>query len=212
MSGPRADLPVWDWPVRAFHWLLLALVIGQFVTAKLGGNWMIWHSRIGFCVLGLVLFRIVWGFVGGRNARFANFLRGPNAIMASFKGEWSGEGHNPLGALSVVAMLALLAFQAVSGLFANDDILLDGPYANVIGKELSDTITKYHKLSSKLLIGLVALHIAAIVFYAAVKKQNLVGPMIHGGKSSQPAVPGPAWLAPVLIALVAGVVALIVRR
>ncbi len=207
---------VWDWPIRVFHWVLVLAVITLFVTGKLGGNWLEWHKRAGFLVIGLIVFRLLWGFVGGYHARFANFVRGPKAILDYIRGK-SGEsaGHNPLGALSVLAMLAVLAFQAGSGLFANDDIMLEGPYASLVGKEVSDALTRLHKLNSWLIVGLVSLHIAAIAFYFFRKKTNLIMPMLTGRKvmpAAPPATNPPAWLALPLIVLVAGIVYLLVKR
>lgn len=182
---------VWDLPVRLFHWLLVAAIIGLFVTGKLGGNWMEWHKLIGFFTLGLVAFRILWGLVGSEYARFASFVRGPGAILAYLRGSLSGGGvagakpylgHNPLGALSVLALLAVVLFQAVSGLFADDDILMRGPYANAVSGAISAQLTKLHKLNADLILVLVGLHLAAIAFYFFVKKENLVKPMLNGRK------------------------------
>ena len=126
--APRT-IEVWDWPVRLFHWLLLALVVGSVVSVKIGGGAMVWHGRFGQAILGLVVFRVVWGLIGSRTARFASFVRGPRAIADYLAGRWRGVGHNPLGALSVLAMLAVIGFQAATGLFAYDDIAFRGPMA-----------------------------------------------------------------------------------
>jgi len=219
MNSPETNLRpqlIWDWPIRVFHWSLVLAVTILFVTGKLGGNWMEWHKRTGYLVIGLIIFRVVWGFVGGHHARFANFVRGPKDIMDYVRDKvGAGAGHNPLGALSVIAMLAVLAFQAGSGLFANDDIMLEGPYASMVGKEMSDWLTKLHKLNSNIILGLVGLHIAAIAFYFFRKKTNLIMPMLTGKKmlpSSVPVNERPAWLAPAIIFLVAGAVYLLVYR
>ena len=208
---------VWDLPVRLFHWLLVLLVVILFVTGKLGGNWLEWHRRAGFSVLGLVTFRILWGFVGSHHARFAKFMRGPKAVLeyaksAKHKNSPQYAGHNPLGALSVVAMVVALLAQAVLGLFSNDDLMLDGPYASLVSKATSDLLTKLHKLNADLLLILIGLHLAAIAFAYFYKKENLLKPMITGKKSlptsaveaahSQPQ-PRPAWLAWVIGACVA---------
>lgn len=175
-----ARVLVWDLPTRLFHWSLVVLVVAAFVTAKIGGNAMVWHGRIGLAVIGLLVFRIVWGFVGSTYARFAQFVRGPAAIFAYLRGEWRGLGHNPIGALSVLGLLGVLALQAATGLFANDDIAFEGYLATLVGSELSTRITGIHMLFEKLLMALVALHIGAIIFYAHAKKQNLVKPMLTG--------------------------------
>lgn len=175
---------IWDLPTRLFHWSLAALVVFSIVTAHVGGAWIDWHFRSGYAVLALVAFRIAWGFVGGRHARFASFLRGPSGVSAALRGEPAPTaGHNPLGGLSVVAMLALVGAQAVGGLFANDDIASEGPLVRLVSKATSDTITTLHRINEKLILALVVLHVAAIVFYLWRKRTNLVRPMITGDKS-----------------------------
>ena len=179
-AGAPRRAYVWDLPTRLFHWSLVTLVASAFVTAKIGGSAMVWHGRLGLAILGLLVFRIVWGFAGSTYARFAQFVRGPAAILAYLRGEWQGLGHNPFGALSVLALLGVLSLQAATGLFANDDIAYSGYLAPLAGSELSEKITRIHHLLEKLLILLVALHIGAIVFYARVKRHNLVKPMLTG--------------------------------
>lgn len=171
---------VWDLPVRLFHWLLVALVAGAFVSAKIGGNAMVWHGRFGLAIVGLVVFRLVWGFVGSTHARFLNFVRGPAAIRDYLQGRWQGAGHNPLGALSVLALLGLVSLQAGTGLFANDDIAFQGYLYPLVGADLSGRLTGLHKALEILMIVLVAAHVGAIGFYARVKGHNLVKPMITG--------------------------------
>jgi cytochrome b len=182
MTSPAVRVPVWDIAVRASHWLGVAAVIAAFVTAKIGGNLMVWHGRAGLAVLGLVVFRVVWGFVGSTHARFADFVRGPAAVRAYLRGEWSGVGHNPLGALAVVSLLTLFFVQATTGLFANDDIAFQGYLYPLVDEAVSGRLTGLHKLFEPLLIGLVAVHVVAIGYYLRVKKTNLVKPMITGWK------------------------------
>jgi cytochrome b len=171
---------VWDLPLRLFHWSLVAAVAAAFITAQIGGNAMIWHGRAGVAVVGLLVFRIVWGFIGSTHARFASFVRGPATIRAYLSGQWQGIGHNPLGALSVLILLSLVLAQAASGLFANDDIAYQGYLYPLVGADLSERITGIHKLFEPLLITLVALHVGAIAFYVKVKRTNLTIPMITG--------------------------------
>ena len=160
MSDPR-KVRIWDLPTRVFHWLLAACVIGAFVTIKAGGLWTEYHMLFGYAVLGLILFRIVWGFVGSSHARFARFVRGPRTIAAYLRGTMPRTpGHNPLGALSVIAMILLLGYQAVTGLFANDDIFTEGPLAGLVGKDLSDRLTGLHKLDELPILILVGLHVS----------------------------------------------------
>jgi len=181
-----ARIKLWDLPTRIFHWLLVVLVAGAVVTGKIGGNAIVWHGRIGLAILALLAFRLVWGFVGPTPARFASFFPTPAAVAAYLRGRWHGIGHNPLGALSVFAMLAFLCVQVGTGLFANDDIAFRGPLFELVSKESSDTLVGYHRLSINVLIGLIVLHIGAIAFYAHLKKQNLVSTMIDGWKTVEP--------------------------
>jgi cytochrome b len=146
---------------------------------------MVWHGRFGLGVLGLLVFRIVWGFVGSTYARFTQFVRGPSAIKAYLRGDWKGEGHNPLGALSVLGLLGILSLLVATGLFANDDIAFEGPLYSLVGKDLSDRIVGIHRLIEPVIILLVIAHLGAIMFYAHVKKDNLVKPMVRGWKESE---------------------------
>jgi cytochrome b len=174
---------VWDLPTRLFHWLLVAGIAAAVITGELGGNLIDWHGRAGLFVLGLVTFRLVWGFVGSSTARFASFVRGPAAIKAYLRGEWRGIGHNPLGALAVLGLLLLTAAQVGTGLFANDDIAFQGPLADLVSKEWSDQSRALHALVFNGLAGLVLLHVAAIIFYVRVKRQDLLKPMLTGWKA-----------------------------
>lgn len=194
---------VWDLPTRLFHWSLALLVVAAIVTGKAGGNLMDWHGRIGLAIVGLVAFRLVWGLLGSTYARFASFFPTPARLAAYLRGEWRQPGHNPLGALSVFALLALIAFQVGSGLVANDDIAFRGPLFELAGKALSDRLTGLHKDSTNLLFALIALHVAAIVWYARVRRENLVKPMLTGWQETPHGRPatggGPAALAVALI-------------
>jgi cytochrome b len=174
---------LWDLPTRLFHWLLVAGVAAAVITGEIGGNLIDWHGRAGLFILGLVTFRLVWGFVGSSTARFASFVRGPAAIKAYLRGEWRGIGHNPLGALAVLGLLLLTAAQVGTGLFANDDIAFQGPLADLVSKEWSDKSRALHALVFNGLLGLAALHVAAIVFYVRVKRQDLLKPMLTGWKT-----------------------------
>lgn len=173
---------VWDLPTRLFHWLLVVAVVGLVVSGKVGGNLIDWHGKIGLLVLGLVVFRLVWGIVGSTYARFCQFFPTPAKIATYLKGGWQAPGHNPLGAFSVFALLGVLIFQLLTGLVANDDIAFVGPLYDLVGRDLSNLATGWHHLSVNVLIALVVLHLAAIMFYAHVKKDNLVKPMVRGWK------------------------------
>lgn len=185
---------VWDLPTRLFHWVLVLLVVFSIVSAKIGGNWLDWHMRSGYCILALVLFRIMWGFAGSHHARFANFVRPPSAIVSYLRGMRDGSaaaqaGHNPLGALSVVAVLLVLLLQASSGLFANDSIASEGPLAKLVSSASSDLLTRVHKINQYVIFALIALHLAAIAYYYFAKRENLVVPMFTGDKSGATFVP-----------------------
>ncbi|MBF6650829.1 cytochrome b/b6 domain-containing protein [Methylobacter sp. BlB1] len=202
----KETVHIWDWPLRLFHWLLVIAVVGAYVTGKLGGDLTDWHGRIGGLILGLLIFRIIWGFVGTTHARFVNFFPTFGRLAAYFKGNWHGIGHNPVGALSVLALLAVLTVLAATGLFANDDIAFEGPLFSLIDKSLSDKLSGIHALALDVLMGLLALHLAAIAFHQLVKKNNLVLPMLTGRKqvhkaqaSSIPAVGALRFLMTVVI-------------
>ncbi|CAL92707.1 cytochrome b/b6 domain-containing protein [Azoarcus olearius] len=173
---------VWDLPTRLFHWLLLALVVAAFVTGMIGGNFIVWHGWLGIAISGLLAFRLTWGLVGSTYARFAHFVPGPQRILAYLRGHWRGVGHNPLGALSVLALLGVLAFQVGSGLVANDDIAFSGPLAPLVSEEVGAWLTGLHRQNIWVILALVGLHVGAIVFYVRAKKDNLVKPMITGMK------------------------------
>jgi cytochrome b len=183
---------IWDLPTRLFHWLLAVCVAGSLVSVQLGGNAIAWHFRFGYAILALVLFRVIWGWVGPRYARFASFPPDPAAAIASLRGApHDGAGHNPLGAFSVYALLAALAFQAASGLFANDSIMWDGPLKNLVSSETSDRITTLHRLNRFVLLGLIGLHLAAIAWHALRLRERLVRPMIDGDRRYPPGAPLP---------------------
>ena len=182
---------LWDWPLRVFHWSLLTAVATAIVTGELGGDWMVWHGRAGITIVGLLAFRLVWGLVGSSTARFAHFAPTPRKILAYLKGQWRGAGHNPLGALSVFALLGVLSFQAGSGLVSNDDIAFTGPLASLISDELSHTLTNRHRQVAYVLFVLLGLHIVAIAFYAQFKKDKLVRPMVTGWKDIPADLPKP---------------------
>jgi cytochrome b len=180
---------IWDLPTRLFHWLLAASVVALVVTAKVGGNAMVWHFRLGYLVLALVTFRLVWGLVGGRWSRFTSFLPSPARLLAYLRGNARPQdkaGHNPLGALSVVALLGVTAAQVGSGLFTDDEIAFAGPLTRFVSGEVVSQFTTYHKaVGQYLLMALVALHLLAIAYYTLVRKERLVRPMVQGDKQLQ---------------------------
>ncbi|MBK1706623.1 cytochrome b/b6 domain-containing protein [Halochromatium glycolicum] len=200
-------IKVWDLPTRVFHWTLFLAVVAAILTGLQGGNWMVWHERIGLLILGLLVFRLIWGVLGSTYARFAEFFPTPGKVSAYLRGYWRGEGHNPLGALSIFALLLVLLFQAMSGLFANDDIAFDGPLRDLVSGDLSRTLTGLHRQGLWVILVLVSLHILAALFYTFVRRNNLISPMITGWKPAPPdgsgapsARGGPLWA--LLLALV----------
>jgi cytochrome b len=178
---------VWDAPTRLFHWALTVCVVSAVITAQIGGAAMDWHFKIGYTILTLLLFRLIWGLVGGYWSRFRTFLYRPAQILAHIKGQKDqqpGLGHNPLGALSVFALLGFLALQLVSGLFSDDEISASGPLATFVSSTWVANATYYHAEIGKLiLIALVILHVLAICLYFLKKRENLVRPMITGDKT-----------------------------
>lgn len=183
-SAPRR-IRVWDLPTRLFHWSLVAAVSVAVISGEIGGDWMELHGRAGLAIVGLVTFRLVWGFVGSTYARFRTFAPTAASLRAYLRGRWKGQGHNPLGALSVFALLALLAAQAGTGLFGNDDIAFTGPLAALVDEALSNRLTGLHKQLAYVLLGLLALHVVAIVAYLRLKKDNLIKPMVTGWKEAR---------------------------
>ena len=207
---------VWDLPTRLFHWLLALAVAGSVVSAKIGGVAMVWHFRFGYAVLILVGFRVLWGLVGGRWSRFASFIYPPATLWRYLRGQVAAQpglevGHSPTGALSVFALLAIVAVQLGTGLVADDEIAHQGPLIRYVSSDHALLATSWHKTWGQwLVLGLVALHIVAIVFYLVKKRVNLVRPMLSGDKQLPPGTPASAdgthqrLLALVLLALCLG--------
>jgi len=178
-------MKVWDLPVRLFHWAIVVLIFCAWATQEY--NYMEWHVWIGTTILALLVFRVVWGFVGSDTARFAGFLRSPVAVLGHLahlgRREPDGEiGHNAAGGWMVLLMLALIGVQAGTGLFANDDANTEGPLMHLVDKDRSDWLSHIHSLNFKLIEAVIVLHVVAVAAYAVLKRQNLVRPMITGVK------------------------------
>lgn len=211
---------VWDAPTRLVHWLLVLLLPAAYVTAELG--WTELHMQLGYAVLALFLFRVVWGFVGSDTARFSRFLAGPAAVLRHLATLRTREpdlqvGHNPAGGWMVLLVLLLIGVEVGSGLGANDGLgVFAGPLAGHISERASDLLTVVHSLNIDVLIAVVAVHVAAIVLYAALKGQNLVRPMITGKKRLPAATRAPRLASPLLalavLALAAAVTVLVATR
>jgi len=213
---------VWDISVRVFHWLLVALIVVSFTTAQIGGNAMRIHEFSGFSILTLVLFRVLWGIFGSTYARFSDFLRHPRQAIEYAKSLRRGQppfyaGHNPLGGWMIVALLLCLLVQTGTGLFANDDVMTEGPLFDWVSKRTSDILSRFHEINFYVLLALITLHVAAALYYLWAKRENLILPLFTGRKQVRQAqaVPeahgGPLWLALLLLAVCAVGVYLLVR-
>ena len=215
-AGATGSVPVWDLPVRLFHWALVLLIVLSYAAIKLGQ--IDRHMLLGKLILALILFRILWGFAGGEHARFASFLKGPGTTIGYFLDLLRGKarrylGHNPMGAWSALGLILLIGLQAVAGLFATDDIMTDGPLKHLVSDATSARLTTLHKYGENVLMALILLHLLAVLFYVAVKKDNLIAAMVTGRKEvgmGDPTGPigrgGSVVLALVLLALSIAVV------
>jgi cytochrome b len=173
---------VWDLPTRLFHWLLVGLIGFSWWSAET--RRMDWHQLSGLAVCGLLAFRVLWGFLGASTARFSQFVRGPRAVWAYLRGRTpSTIGHNPLGGWSVIALLLALGAQVVSGLFAVDiDGIESGPLSYHVDFEQGRLAAQIHATSFNLLLGLIGLHVLAVLFYLVARRRNLIGAMITGSR------------------------------
>ncbi len=190
-QGEIKAVPVWDIPVRLFHWTLVLLIAFSWLSSEM--DWMTWHMYSGYTILTLILFRILWGFAGSTHARFSDFIYGPRALIGYIKTLPSRTaakfaGHNPLGGISVVLILLCVLTQAGTGLFANDDIINEGPLVKHVTKELSDWLTTIHKYNFNVLLALIGVHITAVLYYLFWKSENLIKPMFTGRKLLLPGV------------------------
>lgn len=186
-------LRIWDLPTRLFHWALVVCVVGLVITGNVGGNAMVWHFRLGYAVLTLLVFRGVWGFVGGHWSRWAQMSWRPGQVWAYLQGQLSPQklaGHNPLGAWSIVAMLFFLGFQVATGLISDDEIANAGPLTTWVSGAWVSWATSWHKQWGKLaVLALVVVHLAALAWYRYAKQQALVPAMLHGHKTLTVEVP-----------------------
>jgi cytochrome b len=195
-------------PVRLVHWLLAALIAFCWWSAEY--EHLDWHFWSGYAVLMLLIFRLLWGFVGSSTARFATFIRGPRALAAYLKGKWRGIGHTPLGALSVVALLLLTAVDVGLGLVAiDDDGLYEGPLAQFVSVDTAERATGLHDTLFNWLLGLIILHLCAILYYRLFRGKRLVSPMITGraalDTAAKPMKPGKWWAALLCLAIAIGI-------
>ena len=188
MNDSPAAIRIWDLPTRLFHWLLVALIALQYATAKFGFLDMEWHFRFGYATLALILFRVSWGLFGSQTSRFAEFVRGPAAVVRHARAMFSTNpqvsiGHNPLGGWSVLILLLCMLLQILSGLFASDGIDTDGPFVDRVSGSTSKLLTRIHDWNQDILLILIALHVLAIVLHWVSHNDNLVAPMISGRRA-----------------------------
>lgn len=218
-EAPPAPLPartvrIWDLPIRLFHWSIVILIPALWWTHEIGRLEL--HIQLGEVMLGLILFRLIWGVIGGSTARFAGFLKGPGAILDYARGR-AGEvfGHNPLGGWSAFLMIVLLAVEVVLGLFVTDeDGLNSGSLSHLLSYDGARDVAEWHETLFYILLGFIALHVAAIFFYLLVKRDNLIAPMVSGVRSApesgEALVAAPAWRFLLAAATAAGVTLAIV--
>ena len=206
---------VWDWPTRLFHWTLAALIVALVITGNLGGNAMVWHFRCGYGVLSLLIFRIMWGFCGGHWSLWRQLTCTPSLVrqyltpsVSHTSSHTSFLGHNPLGSLSIIAILGLLGLQVTTGLFSDDEIANSGPLVRFVSESTVSLATRWHKGYGKtIILSLVAIHLLAILWYFIQKKENLTRAMLTGNKTAEATAlsskDGPAnWLLALVCLLV----------
>lgn len=196
-ATPVVPVRVWDLPTRLFHLLLLSGVVALVVSGQIGGDLIVWHMRLGLAVGALLLFRLVWGLVGGRWSRWSRIVRGPFTVWRYLRGRTGPEdgleiGHNPLGGWSVLAMMGVLLAQVGSGLVADDEIASTGPLYRYVSGDTALAATAWHTGDGKrLLLGLIALHVLAVVAHQW-RGHALIGPMLGGDRWLPAGTPGSA--------------------
>ena len=184
---PLRKVRVWDLPTRLFHWALVVLVAFSWWSGEQGYDWMPWHFWSGYGVLTLLVFRFFWGFAGSGTARFASFIKGPQAGLHHLKellrpGRTGDVGHNPMGGWMVLLLFALLLIQTVTGLFAEDSNMNAGPLLLLVSEDVSRTLAEIHEVVANLILGAIILHVLAVLAYLLIKRDNLIGPMFTGDK------------------------------
>lgn len=194
-SHSVARIRIWDLPTRVFHVLLILCIVGLIITGEVGGDAMRFHFLLGYAVLTLVFFRLVWGLVGGHWSRFIHFVPKPSSLTTYLRALRSQQvsphaGHNPLGALSVLAMLCILLLQVFSGFMSDDEISNSGPWTALVSSNWVEWATQYHsEVGKALLLSLIGLHVFAVLFYKYMKKDDLISPMLHGDKNMPEGTP-----------------------
>jgi cytochrome b len=178
---------VWDLPIRLFHWILVFCIVGSIISVNIGGNAIEWHAYFGYSILVLLLFRVIWGFIGSTHARFASFFPSREGLLNYLSGKSPRVlGHNPLGAISVFALLLVLSVQVFTGLFVDDEIAFQGPLSKYVPNVIVSLFSEIHEANQVLIYTLVAIHIAAILYYRKFKGEDLIKPMLSGDKEIDP--------------------------
>lgn len=203
MTGKKL---IWDLPVRIFHWLLVILIGWTWYAVEINDD-LETHMLLGYCILTLVVFRIAWGFIGTRYARFGSFIFPLRHILSSGKAFFNRQygnyaGHNPLGGLSVLMLLLLLALQTTTGLFANDEEYYFGPLSDNVSAHTATFLTEIHHANFNILLGFIILHVVSVLFYLVYKKENLLLPMLTGRKKDPLNVYEPISGSRLLIAII----------
>ena len=203
----RLSMRVWDLPTRLFHWTIVLLIAVSYFSVQY--DRMDIHFLSGYAMLALLLFRLAWGFVGSDTSRFGRFVKSPIAgfrhLAQIGRREPDDEiGHNAAGGWMVLILLALLAFQVATGLFANDDATVEGPLKHLVANAASDRLSGLHSLNFNIILGAIGLHVLAILAYAVIKRHNLLRPMITGkkrlpGNTQQPRIASSLLAAMILL-------------
>ncbi|AWB65142.1 hypothetical protein C2869_01200 [Saccharobesus litoralis] len=180
-----SSIKVWDGATRLFHWLLVVCILGAWITIE--NRWILAHEIFGFTLLGLIVFRLIWGFVGSTTARFSHFMTRPTTAIQYLSASLNNQsqhytGHNPSGGWMVIGLLGILLFQVVTGLYANNDLGFSGALADNVSKAFSDQLTQWHAINFNLILAAIWLHLVAVFFYVLVKKDNLIKAMLTGRK------------------------------
>ena len=182
---------VWDLPLRLFHWGLVVSVFVSVGSAKTGVMFV--HEKSGLTILGLVIFRLIWGFIGSPTARFSHFIKGPSAVFAVLRALFhkqsdTASGHSALGGWAVLALLGITLYLPLTGMVSSDDILYEGPLAFLL-PDLMRTMTEFHHYGEKVLFILIALHLAAKAVYYLRLKKNLIPAMVTGRRRGATGIP-----------------------
>ncbi|WP_158972387.1 cytochrome b/b6 domain-containing protein [Paraglaciecola sp. L3A3] len=203
---------VWDLPVRLFHWILAICLVTQWFTAEVIEDAMDFHFYLGYFILGLIIFRLIWGFIGTKYAKFSSFIAGPKAMFAYIKAlmnkqDTSTIGHNPVGGLMLPLVLLLVGIQATTGLFTSDDVVHSGPYYGTVSDSLQSIMQWLHHQTFSFLWIFIAVHILVICWYKFALKHDLIRPMLHGKKmvTEQQAIANSQLLKAIIVMIVVAV-------